>query len=246
MEQILPPFFETKVVSAPEMARLDQLAIKQGCSEEKFIEEAGRCVANKALELVQELDLPKRATLLIGKGNKGADTYAAGIHLIDEGFQVVAYTAFAKGVCSQSNKVFADRFMRKRGQLFSYEKGVHFEKGLLIDGLLGTGFQGKVDGHIASLIELANLSFLPILAVDVPSGLDGTTGEVKGPCIKAFATVTLGMAKSGLFLRKGWCHTGTLTVGDFGLPRSIQELAVGTAYLPDASKLPLPHIHRSR
>jgi len=245
----LPPYFAVKVVSAQEMARVEKLAVEDGCSEEAFISEAGKRVAAAALSLIEEMRLPKHVYLLIGKGNKGADAYAAGIALLEEGIRATAYVCFPSAKCSEFNRKKGAEFAKRRGQAVScHETGapIRFEEGLIIDGLLGTGFRGAPEGMAEAAIRIANESKLPILAIDLPSGLDGTTGELPGACVQAFETVTLGMAKSGLFLRNGWNHAGRLRIEPFGLPERFMDQASEIAYLPDPARLLLPKVVRNR
>ncbi len=244
----LPPYFSAKVVTAAEMARVEKLAVKAGFSEEKFVREAGRKIALAAMKYIEERTLSKCIYLLIGKGNKGADAYAAGAALLEEGFRVKAFACFPSEACSEWNRKLSEEFVRRRGQKVPFYAGeeMSFEEGLIIDGLIGTGFKGKIEGKVETAILISNASKNPILAIDLPSGLDGTTGEAKGTCIEADLTVTLGMAKSGLFFREGWNHTGRLLVEDFGLPSQFVDLAQEIAYLPDVNRLPLPKIIRNR
>lgn len=235
-------FLGPKVVSAAEMSRIDRLAVQSGCSEEQFIEKAGKKIALAAMESPH-----KHATLLIGKGNKGADAYAAGIQLAEEGYRVRALALFPPDACSAWNRKFGERFSKKGkiGRVWDGEE-IQFEEGWIIDGMLGTGFKGKVEGILETAIRMANDSKRPILAIDIPSGLDGTTGAVQSVAIAADLTVSLGFAKCGCFLREGWNHTGRLIVEDFGLPPKFILLAQEIAFLPDIAKLPLPRIVRNR
>jgi hydroxyethylthiazole kinase-like uncharacterized protein yjeF len=248
MPSALPPYFGVKVVSAAEMARIEELAIQEGCSEERFIEEAGRQVASAAMQFIEERHLPKIVYLLVGKGNKGADAYAAGAALMEEGFRVRAFACFPPETCGEWNRKMGERFARARGQTIRFYDGeeLRFEEGLVIDGLLGTGFRGLVEGKVETAIRVANALNNPVLSIDLPSGLDGTTGDARGACIEAEQTVTMGMAKSGLFLRDGWNHTGRLLIGDFGLPCRFHDLSQEMAYLLDPTRLPLPNIVRNR
>jgi NAD(P)H-hydrate epimerase len=244
----IPPYFGTKVVSAEEMRRIEKLALAGGCSEGGFIQEAGRQVASVAMRLIEHRKLPKNVFLLIGKGNKGADAYAAGIELLEEGIKVQAFALFPFGVCSEWNRKKGEEFSKRNGhtvRCFDKEK-IQFGEGLIIDGLLGIGLKGKPEGQVETAILLANDSKQPILAIDLPSGLDGTSGRVLGSGIMAEETVTLGCAKSGLFLREGWNHTGRLTVADFGLPSRFVDQAKEVAYLPNVCEMPLPKIARER
>jgi NAD(P)H-hydrate epimerase len=215
-----------KVVTAQEMIRIER--VEKG--HEQFMEAAGKKVAEAVMEFVEREGLPKKVTLLVGRGNNGGDAYAAGICLLDEGFKVHAYAI--TGECSELNRKFGERFRKKRGKL---ERNLD---GLIIDGLLGTGFKGKVDEEMAHAIREANESGLPILAIDIPSGLNGTTGEVGGVAIVARETVALQLPKIGFFLREGWNHVGKLRVVDFGLPKEAIDKAEPVAYLPGDLKLP--------
>lgn len=215
-----------KVVTAQEMIRIE----RGEKGHEHFMEAAGKKVAEVVMELVAREGLPKKVTLLVGRGNNGGDAYAAGICLLDEGFNVRAYVI--TGECSELNRKFGERFRKKRGKL---ERKL---EGLIVDGLLGTGFKGKVDEEMAHAICEANESGLPIIAIDIPSGLNGTTGEVGSVAIVAKETVALQLPKSGFFLRDGWNHVGKLRVVDFGLPKEAIDRAEAVAYLPGVLKLP--------
>jgi NAD(P)H-hydrate epimerase len=220
-----------KVVSAEEMAR-----IERGGDQESYMAEAGRKVAELVMLYVEEHRLPKQATLLVGKGNNGGDAYAAGLRLLDEGYKVHAYSLYEE--VSALNHKFRDNFRKKRGRFESRLEG------LIIDGLLGTGLKGKVEKKMANLIEKANSSGLPIISIDIPSGLHGTSGEAMGIAIMANATVSLGLPKIGYFTHHGWNYIGKLHLADFGLPKEAVAEAEAMAYLP--KKLELPLIVRDR
>jgi NAD(P)H-hydrate epimerase len=97
-------------------------------------------------------------------------------------------------------------------------------------------------------IEAANRSGLPILAVDIPSGLNGTTGEVETVAIKATETIFLGLPKSGFFLKEGWDHVGALRYASFGLGEKYIAQARAAAFLLNEEALPrcLPPLKRTR
>ncbi|MBX7066458.1 MAG: NAD(P)H-hydrate dehydratase [Parachlamydiales bacterium] len=220
-----------KVVTSEEMAR-----IEKGGDHEKFMETAGRRVAEKTIEFIEAHHLPKQVTLLIGKGNNGGDAYAAGLWLLEEGYQVTALSLYDD--VSPLNQKFREKYRKKRGRFGGEMKGV------IIDGLLGTGFKGKVEKKMASIIKQANDSGLPIIAIDIPSGLSGTTGEVGGIAIIATETVALGLPKIGFFIHEGWKYVGKLHVADFGLSREAIAAADAVAYLP--KRLELPKVERVR
>jgi len=234
-----------KVVSLEEMARFEKLAIASGCSEERFIDEAGKKIAAEALLCIETKKLPKKVTLLVGKGNNGADAYAAGIHLIEQGIQVRALVVYPEG--NIENEKFQKLFSRKNGKIeqFSQDRNFHFDE-LILDGLLGIGFRGEIDSHLGAIIQQANDSGSWILAIDVPSGLNATTGAISHFSIVANQTVTLGLPKIGLFLRDGWGAVGKLQVVGFGLPEYFIEQAHPVAYLINEQGLSLPRLIRNR
>jgi NAD(P)H-hydrate epimerase len=92
---------------------------------------------------------------------------------------------------------------------------------LIVDGLIGYRLQGAPQGTVADLIRWANAQAAPILALDVPSGVDGTTGTALDPAIKATATMTLALPKAGLFAPAAQVQVGELYLADIGVPPSL-------------------------
>lgn len=241
------PFAREKVVSALEMRRIEQKALCEGQREDEWIAQAGQTVARIAQEMMGRKTASHRILLLIGKGNKGADAYAAGKHLAEAGFRVFAQACFPTNVCSAMNRRFQREFLARGGVLLDQEASLFAEPwALVIDGLLGTGFHGALDNPMRSLIAATNRSGNPILAIDIPSGLDGTTGKTGGNCIRASATAALGYAKQGLFSREGWDAAGRLWIENIGLSQKALEEAQETFRLLDPRKLSLPVVHRAR
>lgn len=120
--------------------------------------------------------------------------------------------------------------------------------GIIVDGLFGTGFHGVADEPYAAIIALANHSELPIIAIDIPSGLNGETGIAEGEAIVATETAFLGLPKTGFFLNDGWNHVGKLRYIDFGLPQQyIEECNTNFLMLShDLLKPIMPTIKRNR
>ena len=229
-----------KVVTSKEMARIEALALQNGCNEEEFIHQAGLRIAEAAIEWIDLDHLSRNIVLLVGKGNKGGDAFAAGLALLAEGFQVKAYHLAPLDQCRPLCKKYAERFRKKGGDVLEIQSAAELSfdpDQLIIDGIFGTGFAGPVDGLYKAAIERANASQSPILAIDIPSGLNGTTGETGSVAIEAHLTVALGLPKAGFFLRDGWNYVGRLRVSDFGLPAEWIDCAEEIAWLSSTEHL---------
>lgn len=240
-----------KVVSSQQMAKIEELAYRAGASDSDFMEEAGSGVALVINDLVEKYHYEGRITLLCGKGNNAGDAYVAGVHLLNLDYEVVAYQLFSiddsSPLCRQNYLLFIQAGGRVKE--VSSSKEVSFpEKGIIIDGIFGTGFKGQVQEPVASIIKAANKSDLPILAIDIPSGLQGDTGIVEGEAIIAHTTAFLGLPKTGFFLNDGWNHVGKLAYVDFGLPKEYIESAEPDLLMlsPDLLHPLMPPLVRNR
>ncbi len=240
-----------KVVTPEEMRQQEQAAYDKGFQEESFMEAAGKGVALAADAYIRAHRLPKKVALLIGKGNNGGDAYVAGRHLISQGHEVFSIQPLPMQSCSPLLQQQAEHFTSAGGTIVQdFEEWVLelSKASLLIDGIFGTGFKGVVKGDLATLIEQANASNLPILAVDIPSGLDGATGLTSGPAIKAKQTCFLEYPKQGFFLEKGWELVGELIPVSFGLPEEVKSHLNARSKVLSRTEMKalLPPIPRSR
>jgi hydroxyethylthiazole kinase-like uncharacterized protein yjeF len=235
-----------RVVTPREMADAESLAYAEGCSEALFMDNAGAGVAAVVDSYFTAHHLQREIILLCGKGNNSGDAYVAGCRLVEEGYRVVAYQVGDIQEATPLCKKNWDRFRAAGGVVHPFSDSIAFpDSGVIVDGLFGTGFHGTVQGPYAILIDKANESGLPIIAVDIPSGLNGETGEVGGTAIKATVTAFLGYPKRGFFLHKGWNHVGVLQHVDFGLNekylKNESAAAPGDLYLLLKEDL-VPHI----
>ena len=227
------------VVTAQEMSRIEQWAVEHGASQEAFMLEAG----NKIARVVRGRDSVRRTLLLVGKGNNGGDAYAAGIELLKSGYEVRAFALYSSASCSPLNRRLGERFALAGGQVDAALDCTDID--LILDGFLGTGFEGELEEKMALAIAEANASLKPIFAIDIPSGLNGTTGEGKG-AILATETLALGLPKIGFFLRDGWNCLGKLRIEEFGLSLDAVAQAKPVAWIPNLEELQLPPMARSR
>lgn len=236
-----------KIVTAKEMARVETLACKEGASELAFMEKAAEGIEKAVEDFIQEKQLMKSVTILAGKGNNAGDAYAAGVRLIDRGYQVSAFAIYLLNDCSPLCKKMYEKFRAKGGKI--KHSGAEFgDEGIILDGLVGTGFHGKVEGALEKAILAANHSPLPVLAIDIPSGLNGDTGEVGSVAIRAAMTISLGLPKLGFFLKQGWDHVGALRHESFGLKEKYIVQAKPVAYLLNETMIShlMPPMKRTR
>lgn len=234
-----------KVITAKEMARVEKLSIQEGASAQSYMEQAGTAIARA----IEENHQGKRVTLLVGKGNNGGDAFLAGTLLLKKGFAVEAYHLFPSKESSPLCQKYEKAFSKAGGILFFPKKGAEiFCNGVIVDGLLGTGFQGAVEGLLKEAIEKANKSRIPIYAIDIPSGVNGNTGEVGSAAIQATATIFLGLPKIGFFLGEGYNYVGKLLPASFGMDVSYLHQAKGLSHILNEKSLPslLPPLTRKR
>lgn len=225
-----------RVITSSEMARVEKKSIEAGCSGEEYMETAGLGIAN----WVEECAVDREVTLLVGKGNNGGDAFVAGCLLLERGLAVKAVHLFAAGECSELCQKHRTRFEKMGGTVSS---DLDFT-GVILDGLLGTGFQGEAQGVVKEAIDAVNRSECPVIAIDIPSGLNGNTGE--GHAIHADVTIFLGFPKLGFFIGNGWNCVGQLLGVDFGLPKEYVDQLEPKAHLIDEKQLVLPEMDRSR
>ncbi|MBA2727291.1 MAG: NAD(P)H-hydrate epimerase, partial [Parachlamydiaceae bacterium] len=192
-----------KVVSSKQMASIETLAFKEGASELDFMEEAGSGIALVVHDYVEMHNSGRNVILLCGQGNNGGDAYVAGINLLALEYQVTAYQLFPINTCSHLCQQHHNHFLLDGGKIVEVQSIRDIalpEDGIIVDGIFGTGFHGTVDEPIAAIIDLINQSNLPIIAVDIPSGLNGNTGEVNGKAVIATETAFLGLPKIGFMM----------------------------------------------
>jgi ADP-dependent NAD(P)H-hydrate dehydratase / NAD(P)H-hydrate epimerase len=219
------------IVTAREMASLDRQTIEEiGIPGIVLMENAGRGAAAFFQEVLPDL-LNRRITILAGSGNNAGDGFVLGrlFWLKDADVRIICLRSpdRLKGDALTNFKV-----MEKLGiPVYVWDEQVDFEQqwawieesDVIIDAILGTGLQSEVQGFYRTLIEAVNALSVPILAVDVPSGLDASTGKIMGTAIHALATATFGLPKVGQVLAPGEEHVGRLGVVDIGIPPQLLE-----------------------
>lgn len=241
-------FYGRAVVSPQEMQRLEKIALENGASEEQFIQKAGLAIFNIVQKFIEKNHLSKKVTILCGKGNNGADALASALHFLKNKFEVKVFTIFPKQELSLLCAKFYKTFIKEGGVVEIAEMLSFPNEGIILDGIFGIGFLGKLEGTALKAVLKANKTALPIVAIDIPSGLNGQSGEIGGGAIKAALTIFMDLPKRGFFLNEGWNQIGKLERGDFGLKEDIIKQAKSDFWLLNEEPLPsfLPEIKRGR
>ncbi|WP_244963663.1 NAD(P)H-hydrate dehydratase [Oceanidesulfovibrio marinus] len=254
---------DNPLLTPQQMAAWDRWTIDEfGLPEELLMENASRVALDVLRERFPRVGAPgapdclegKRVLLLAGPGNNGGDAVALARHLLDNGAVVLVLTTKSpeayKGT-AQKHLEYAQKagvpfgfiqiadWLRPMDQL-PEEYGAADREGfcdIIVDGLLGTGFSGELRDDYKTWVQAINKirdrAF--VLAIDVPSGLDGTTGKPSPVAVRAHATVTMEAAKTGIALPEAEPWVGRLEVRRIAIPRAVRfAQPVQRALLTDA------------
>jgi NAD(P)H-hydrate epimerase len=205
------------LVTPAEMGEADRRTIAAGTPVEVLMERAGRAVA-RAVRRRLGGAYGRRVVIVAGKGNNGGDGLVAARVLRGWGMQVAVF-ALTDGI--------------DRGALVRELDRAD----LFVDAMFGTGFRGVLSGDAEWVVEALASKSLPVVAVDIPSGVDGLTGGLDGPGITAAETVTFAAVKPGLLFDPGREHAGAVEVADIGIDTGpvaagVTEEADVAAWLP--------------
>lgn len=199
-----------------QMREADARAIDAGVAGIELMENAGAAVA----AVIKERYTPTKAVVLAGPGNNGGDGFVAARHLSLAGWPVeLALLGDSAGLKGDA-AIARDRW---QGRIQSLDPSILDGAGLVVDALFGAGLTRPIDGMAASVLTAADDKGLPIIAVDMPSGIAGDTGARLGTAGKAAVTVTFHRAKPGHYLLPGRAHVGRLVVADIGIPEAVDQ-----------------------
>ncbi len=230
-----------RVVTPEQMKEIDETAINDfGIPGMVLMENAAFGVVREVRKILG--DIPgKRVAVLAGKGNNGGDAFAVARHLFNMGACTNVYV-FSKladiGGDAKTNLDILVKMGIEINEVTKDEKVDEIKAGVkwaevVVDGLLGTGLKGEVKGVMASIIELVNNCSVPVVAVDIPSGVNGETGKVSKACIRARTTVTFTFPKLGQLIHPGCEYVGNLEVVDIGIPKAAVDTTRIKSHLID-------------
>ncbi len=205
-----------ELLTSAEMAEADQRAVALGVPSLTFMENAGRAVSDEAAKMVAP---GARILVLCGPGNNGGDGFVAARHLKERGFEVRVACLVPLTELKGDAAAMASRWTG--GMTENWPDELCTGAALVVDALYGAGLSRHIAGEVASLVERINASGKPVLSVDVPSGLDGTTGVASGAVVQATRTVTFFRRKPGHLLLPGRALCGEVVVADIGIPDAV-------------------------
>ncbi|MFK8251453.1 NAD(P)H-hydrate dehydratase [Ancylobacter terrae] len=203
-----------ELLTPGEMAQADALAIAGGRPGTALMERAGTAVA----DVVARRPLTTRVVVLCGPGNNGGDGFVAARLLAQRGYQVTVALLGARESLRGDAAWAAEGW---RGPVLAIEAVDLSRAGVIVDALFGAGLARDLGGAARAAVERMAASGRPIIAVDLPSGIDGASGQVRGAAARAEETVTFFRRKPGHLLLPGRIHCGRLRVADIGIPDEV-------------------------
>lgn len=225
-----------ELLTPSEMAEADRLAVRDGLTSFDLMLNAGRAVADAATETAKEGEI----LVLAGPGNNGGDGFVAAQFLRARGRRVrvalLGDRAVLKGDAAKAASQYG-------GPIEPAGPDTSLEARLVVDALFGAGLDRALTGDAAAIIEALNARRTPVLAVDLPSGIDGRSGMVLGTAVRARRTVTFFRMKPGHLLLPGRLHCGATEVSQIGIPDSVLD-AIQPATFHNLPALWRSHLRR--
>jgi NAD(P)H-hydrate epimerase len=222
-------------LATPQMAEVDRLMIEEyGILLIQMMENAGRNLAELARQMLNGRLTDRKIVVLCGAGNNGGGGMVAARHLHNRGADVrvefVGDPQRLKDIPAQQWRILQTMGLAKN------DDPDLARADLIVDALIGYGLTGDPRGPVAEWIERAQAARRPILSLDTPSGLDATTGIPGHPCIRASATLTLALPKTGLLALSARSFVGDLYLADIGVPPELYRrlgLDIGPLFADD-------------
>ena len=216
-----------EILTCEEMAEADRRAVALGVPSLTLMENAGRAVADEAAKMVPP---GSKIAVLCGPGNNGGDGFVAARYLHEQGFDLrvacLVPVEHLKGDAAEMAKRWGIATEPLRPSAIQTTQ-------LIIDAIFGAGLARDVEGVVADVVKDINarLPEVEVLAVDVPSGLDGNTGAIRGCAVRADHTVTFAALKPGHVLLPGRTLCGAVKVADIGIPYHVIGSVGGKAWV---------------
>ncbi|TMJ04625.1 MAG: NAD(P)H-hydrate dehydratase [Alphaproteobacteria bacterium] len=205
-----------ELLTPDEMAECDRLTVAAGIPGIALMENAGRAVAEAVLRHPPGM----RVLVVAGPGNNGGDGFVAARVVAERGYQVrvllLGEPTTRDGDAAEARRLW-------RGPIEPAQPEAVAGADVIVDALFGAGLNRPVEGNGRAMIEAMNASGAPIIAVDLPSGIDGATGAVMGAAVSAHESITFFRRKLGHVLLPGRRYAGNVRVADIGISERVLE-----------------------
>jgi ADP-dependent NAD(P)H-hydrate dehydratase / NAD(P)H-hydrate epimerase len=212
-----------ELLSNAEMAAADRLTMTGGTAGIALMERAGAAVADA---VAARHPAGSTVVVLAGPGNNGGDGFVAARVLVERGYRVHLMLAGERARLKGDAAIAAATW---KGPIAPADPEGFADAGVVIDALFGAGLDRPVEGLPRAMIEAMNAQPAPVVAVDLPSGINGSTGAIMGVAVKAAQSVTFFRKKVGHVLLPGRLQCGRVSVADIGIPAAVlPEIGVQT------------------
>jgi ADP-dependent NAD(P)H-hydrate dehydratase / NAD(P)H-hydrate epimerase len=213
----------THVLTNAQMREADARTIAAGTPGYDLMVRAGAAVAAAAEDMAHEGGI----LIVCGPGNNGGDGFVAARILAERGQEVAVALLGPPGkLRGDAARAFADW----TGPVVAADEIAPSRAGLLIDAVFGSGLDRDLEDEARGVVERLNAARRPILSVDIPSGIDGDTGQVRGAAVRATRTVTFARRKPGHLLFPGRAHCGPVQIADIGISDSTIAAISGSTF----------------
>lgn len=208
------------------MRLIEERAFASGQTVDGLMDMVAEQLASTIEAMLAKATKKPTVLLLAGKGNNGADGYAAMTRLLEKGIHAIAWQITNPSPQSVLEKRM-QAFVSKGGHVIYYPEIPRLQDPLLIiDGIYGAGFKGTPDHASTKAILWANAQRSLIISIDVPSGIDPSTGVAPGEAVIADYTLACQFPKRGCFLNEGWEHTGSIIIAKLPLESPKTDLCL--------------------
>jgi NAD(P)H-hydrate epimerase len=220
-----------RILTAAQMREADRYTIDEiGIPSLVLMENAGRQVV-AAIEAAYEAQLNGRIAVLCGRGNNGGDGFVVARTLMQRGVDCAVFVIGVVAEVRGDARVNLDILGRLGVTVVEINDEqtweLHFSEisqcSLIVDAIFGTGLSQALRGMLETVVADINASGIPIVSIDLPSGLSADTPQLVGDCIDASMTVTLAAPKLPLILPPGEAHAGDVVIADIGVPTEVIE-----------------------